>query len=160
MSCDYYPFYVDKTTEEHLEDDIKINKMAKMVFLRANLTSTCLWNFSAETAAQHSQCFAVWFSNCPGLKVVRPYSSADSKGLIKAAIHVPNPVVVLEHELMYVVSFDMTDEELSKDFVIPIGKAKIEREGSDVTVVTFSKSGNVPFVMVLLHDNPPPCNFP
>jgi len=74
------------------------------------------------------------------LKVVRPYSSADSKGLIKAAIHDPNPVVVLEHELMYVVSFDMTDEELSKDFVIPIGKAKIDWEGSNITVVTFSKS--------------------
>jgi len=96
--------------------------------------------FSAGTAAQHSQCFAAWFSNCPGLKVVSPYSSADAKGLIKAAIRDPNPVVVLEHELMYGVSFDMTDEELSKDFVIPIGKAKIEREGSDVTVVTFSKS--------------------
>ncbi len=96
--------------------------------------------FSAGTAAQHSQCFAVWFSNCPGLKVVRPYSSADSKGLIKAAIHVPNPVVVLEHELMYVVSFDMTDEELSRDFVIPIGKAKIDWEGSNITIVTFSKS--------------------
>jgi pyruvate dehydrogenase E1 component beta subunit len=74
------------------------------------------------------------------LKVVRPYSSADSKGLIKAAIHDPNLVVVLEHELMYVVSFDMTDEELSKDFVIPIGKAKIDWEGSDITIVTFSKS--------------------
>jgi pyruvate dehydrogenase E1 component beta subunit len=96
--------------------------------------------FSAGTAAQHSQCFAAWFSNCPGLKVVSPYSSADAKGLIKAAIRDPNPVVVLEHELMYGVSFDMTDEELSKDFVIPIGKAKIEREGSDVTVLTFSKS--------------------
>jgi len=74
------------------------------------------------------------------LKVVRPYSSADAKGLIKAAIHDPNPVVVLEHELMYGVSFDMTDEELSKVFVIPIGKAKIVREGSNITIVTFFKS--------------------
>jgi pyruvate dehydrogenase E1 component beta subunit len=96
--------------------------------------------FSAGTAAQHSQCFAAWFMNCPGLKIVSPYSSADAKGLIKAAIRDPNPVVVLEHELMYGVHFDMTDEELSKDYVIPIGKAKIEREGADVTIITFSKT--------------------
>mmetsp|Transcript_34390 Transcript_34390/g.69434 ORF Transcript_34390/g.69434 Transcript_34390/m.69434 type:complete len:337 (-) Transcript_34390:414-1424(-) len=94
---------------------------------------------AAGTAAQHSQCFASWYSNCPGLKVVAPYSSEDAKGLMKAAIRDPNPVVVLEHELMYGVSFPMSDEAQSKDFVIPIGKAKIEREGSDVTIVTFSK---------------------
>lgn len=94
---------------------------------------------AAGTAAQHSQCFASWYSNCPGLKVVAPYSSEDAKGLMKAAIRDPNPVVVLEHELMYGVSFPMSDEAQSKDFVIPIGQAKIEREGSDVTIVTFSK---------------------
>lgn len=95
--------------------------------------------YSAGTAAQHSQCFAAWYGSVPGLKVVCPYSSADAKGLIKAAIRDPNPVVVLEHELMYGVSFPMTDEEQSKDFVIEIGKAKIEREGSDVTIITYSK---------------------
>ena len=94
---------------------------------------------AAGTAAQHSQCFASWYSNCPGLKVVAPYSSEDAKGLMKAAIRDPNPVVVLEHELMYGFSFPMSDEAQSKDFVIPIGQAKIEREGSDVTIVTFSK---------------------
>lgn len=94
---------------------------------------------AAGTAAQHSQCFASWYSNCPGLKVVAPYSSEDAKGLMKAAIRDPNPVVVLEHELMYGVSFPVSDEAQSKDFVIPIGQAKIEREGSDVTIVTFSK---------------------
>ena len=94
---------------------------------------------AAGTAAQHSQCFAAWFSSVPGLKVVSPYSSEDAKGLIKAAIRDPNPVMVLEHELMYGVSFPMSDEAQSKDFVIEIGKAKIEREGTDVTIVTFSK---------------------
>merc|ERR1712127_803656 len=94
---------------------------------------------AAGTAAQHSQCFASWYSNCPGLKVVAPYSSEDAKGLMKAAIRDPNPVMVLEHELMYGVSFPMSDEAQSKDFVIEIGKAKIEREGSDVTVISFSK---------------------
>jgi len=95
--------------------------------------------YSAGTAAQHSQCFAAWFGSIPGLKVVAPYSSEDAKGLIKAAIRDPNPVMVLEHELMYGVSFPMSDEAQSKDFVIEIGKAKIEREGSDVTIITFSK---------------------
>jgi pyruvate dehydrogenase E1 component beta subunit len=94
---------------------------------------------AAGTAAQHSQCFAAWYSSCPGLKVVSPYNSEDAKGLMKAAIRDNNPVVVLEHELMYGVSFPMSAEAMSSDFVIPIGKAKIEREGSDVTIVTFSK---------------------
>jgi len=95
--------------------------------------------YSAGTAAQHSQCFGAWYSSVPGLKVVAPYSSEDSKGLIKAAIRDPNPVVVLEHELMYGVSFPMSDAAQSKDFVVPIGEAKIEREGTDVTIITFSK---------------------
>merc|ERR1719223_1480120 len=94
---------------------------------------------AAGTAAQHSQCFAAWYSQCPGLKVVAPYSSEDAKGLMKAAIRDPNPVVVLEHELLYGVNFPMTDEAQSKDFVIPFGKAKIEREGTDVTIISFSK---------------------
>lgn len=94
---------------------------------------------AAGTAAQHSQCFAAWYSQCPGLKVVAPYSSEDAKGLMKAAIRDPNPVMVLEHELLYGTNFPMTDEAQSKDFVIPFGKAKIEREGSDVTIISFSK---------------------
>jgi len=94
---------------------------------------------SAGTAAQHSQCFAAWYSHCPGLKVVSPYSSEDAKGLIKSAIRDPNPVVVLEHELMYGVSFPMSDAAQKDDWVIPIGKAKIEREGTDVTLTAFSK---------------------
>jgi len=93
---------------------------------------------SAGTAAQHSQCFAAWLSSVPGLKVVAPYSSEDHKGLMKAAIRDPNPVCVLEHELMYGVSFPMSDEAQSKDFVIPIGEANIEREGTDVTIISFS----------------------
>jgi len=94
---------------------------------------------AAGVAAQHSQCFAAWYASVPGLKVVSPYSSEDAKGLIKAAIRDPNPVVVMEHELMYGVSFPMSDEAQSKDWIVPIGKAKIEREGADVTVIAFSK---------------------
>lgn len=94
---------------------------------------------AAGVSAQHSQCFAAWYSSVPGLKVVSPWSSEDAKGLIKAAIRDENPVVVLENELLYGTSFPMSDEAMSPDFVLPIGKAKIEREGKDVTIVTFSK---------------------
>lgn len=90
--------------------------------------------------AQHSQCFAQLYSNIPGIKVVAPYSSEDAKGLIKAAIRDPDPVVVLESELGYNLSFPMSDEAMSPDFVVPIGKAKIEMEGSDVTIVSFSRA--------------------
>ncbi|GMI37306.1 hypothetical protein TrRE_jg9985 [Triparma retinervis] len=94
---------------------------------------------AAGVAAQHSQCFAAWYSSVPGLKVVAPYSSEDAKGLLAAAIKDPNPVVVLEQELLYGTPFPMTEEQMGKDFIIPIGQAKIEREGSDVTIVTFSR---------------------
>lgn len=96
--------------------------------------------FSAGTAAQHSQCFAAWYSSIPGLKVVSPYSAADAKGLIKAAIRDPNPVMVLEHELMYGTTFPMTDEQQSADYVLPFGKARVEVEGTDVTLISFSKT--------------------
>ncbi|MDY0242202.1 MAG: pyruvate dehydrogenase complex E1 component subunit beta, partial [Rhodospirillaceae bacterium] len=91
---------------------------------------------ASRVGAQHSQCFASWYAHCPGLKVVAPYSGADAKGLMKAAIRDPNPVVVLENELLYGQSFDVPEDP---DFVIPIGKAKIEREGRDVTIIAFSR---------------------
>ena len=91
---------------------------------------------AARVAAQHSQCYASWYAHCPGLKVVAPYSGADAKGLLKAAIRDPNPVICLENEIMYGQSFEVpTDPE----FVIPIGRAKIERPGNDVTIVSFSR---------------------
>jgi pyruvate dehydrogenase E1 component beta subunit len=95
---------------------------------------------AAGVAAQHSQCFAAWYGSCPGLKVVSPWSAEDAKGLLKAAIRDPNPVVVLENEIMYGQTFSVSDEVLKDDFVLPIGKAKIERAGKDVTVVAHSRS--------------------
>lgn len=89
-------------------------------------------------AAQHSQCFAAWYGSVPGLKVISPYSAEDARGLLKAAIRDPNPVVFLENELLYGQSFEMSPESLDKDFILPIGKAKIERIGSDVTIVAHS----------------------
>jgi hypothetical protein len=94
---------------------------------------------AAGVSAQHSQCFAAWYSQIPGLKVVAPWSAEDCKGLMKSAIRDPNPVVFLEHELLYGVAFPLSDEAQSADFLIPIGKAKVEREGKDCTIVTFSK---------------------
>nr|CAG4634861.1 EOG090X0840 [Alona affinis] len=95
---------------------------------------------AAGVAAQHSQCFGAWYSSCPGLKVVAPYSSEDAKGLLKSAIRDPDPVVCLENEIMYGTPFDVSDAVLSKDFLVPIGKAKIERAGKDVTLVAFSRA--------------------
>ncbi len=89
---------------------------------------------AARVGAQHSQDFATWYSQVPGLKVVMPYSAADAKGLLKSAIRDPNPVVFLENEILYGRSFDVPDIE---DFIVPIGKAKIWRSGTDVTIVSF-----------------------
>ncbi len=90
---------------------------------------------ASRVAAQHSQCYASWYAHCPGLKVVAPWSAADAKGLLKAAIRDPNPVIFLENEVMYGQSFDIPEDD---DWVVPIGKAKIDRVGSDVTIVAFS----------------------
>jgi pyruvate dehydrogenase E1 component beta subunit len=89
---------------------------------------------AARVGAQHSQDFAAWFAMVPGLKVVMPYSAADAKGLLKQAIRDPNPVIFLENEIMYGKSFEVPDLE---DFTIPFGKARIWREGTDVTIVSF-----------------------
>lgn len=95
---------------------------------------------SSSVGAQHSQCFAAFYASVPGLLVVSPYDCEDARGLLKAAIRDPNPVVVLEHELMYGAKFEVSEEAMSPDFTLPIGKAKIMREGTDVTIIGFSKA--------------------
>ncbi len=89
---------------------------------------------AARVGAQHSQDYAAWYSHVPGLKVVMPYSAADAKGLLKSAIRDPNPVIVLENEILYGRTFEVPD---MADFTVPIGKARIARAGSDVTIVSF-----------------------
>jgi pyruvate dehydrogenase E1 component beta subunit len=89
---------------------------------------------AARVAAQHSQDYAAWYAQIPGLKVVQPYSAADAKGLLKSAIRDPNPVIFLENEILYGRSFEVPDID---DLTIPIGKARIWREGTDVTLVSF-----------------------
>ncbi len=91
---------------------------------------------ASRVGAQHSQCYASWYAHCPGLKVVMPFSAADAKGLLKAAIRDPNPVIVLEHEILYGQSADVPDDP---DFLVPIGKAKVERTGNDVSIAAFSR---------------------
>ncbi|XP_046396590.1 pyruvate dehydrogenase E1 component subunit beta, mitochondrial [Ischnura elegans] len=95
---------------------------------------------AAGVAAQHSQCFASWYAHCPGLKVVSPYSSEDAKGLLKSSIRDPDPVICLENEMLYGANFPMSDAAMSKDFLVPIGKAKIEREGKHITLVALSRA--------------------
>jgi len=94
---------------------------------------------AAGVAAQHSQCFAAWFAHCPGLKVIAPYSAEDARGLLKAAIRDDNPVVFLENEILYGMSFDISEEAKGTDYVLPIGECKIERPGTDVTLVSYSR---------------------
>ena len=90
---------------------------------------------AARVGAQHSQCYASWYAHCPGLKVVAPYSGADAKGLLKSAIRDPNPVIVLENEILYGASFDVP---VDPDYLVPIGLAKVVRAGTDVTITAFS----------------------
>ncbi|OIQ92709.1 2-oxoisovalerate dehydrogenase subunit beta [mine drainage metagenome] len=118
-----------------------INSAAKTLYMGGGqLPSSIVFRgpngAASRVGAQHSQCYASWYAHCPGLKVVAPYSAADAKGLLKAAIRDPNPVMVLENELMYGQSFDVPDDA---DFIIPIGKAKIERAGHSVTLTAFSR---------------------
>jgi len=94
---------------------------------------------AAAVAAQHSQCFAAWYGSVPGMKVVAPYDCEDARGLLKSAIRDDNPVVCLENEIMYGVTFPLSEEAKSPDFLIPIGKAKIMRPGKQVTIVSFSR---------------------
>lgn len=89
---------------------------------------------AARVGAQHSQCYAAWYSQIPGLKVVMPYTAADAKGLLKAAIRDPNPVIFLENEILYGQTFDVPKVD---DLVLPIGKARIHKAGKDVTMVSF-----------------------
>ncbi|KAI1932181.1 pyruvate dehydrogenase E1, beta subunit [Ophidiomyces ophidiicola] len=124
--------------------DQVINSAAKTHYMSGgiqpcNITFRGPNGFAAGVAAQHSQDFSAWYGSIPGLKVLAPWSSEDAKGLLKAAIRDPNPVVFLENELMYGQMFPMSEAAQKDDFVLPIGKAKIERPGKDLTIVTLSR---------------------
>ncbi|KAH8648458.1 pyruvate dehydrogenase e1 component beta subunit-like protein [Xylariales sp. PMI_506] len=121
-----------------------VNSAAKTLYMSGgiqpcNITFRGPNGFASGVAAQHSQDYSAWYGSIPGLKVVSPWSAEDAKGLLKAAIRDPNPVVVLENELMYGQSFPMSEAAQKDDFVIPFGKAKIERSGKDLTIVSLSR---------------------
>ncbi|VDC51652.1 pyruvate dehydrogenase complex E1 component subunit beta [Brevundimonas mediterranea] len=118
-----------------------INSAAKTLYMsggqiRAPIVFRGPNGAASRVGAQHSQDYSAWYAQVPGLKVVAPYDAADAKGLLKAAIRDPNPVVFLEHEMMYGLEFDVPEIE---DYVVPIGKAKVRREGRDVTITAHSR---------------------
>jgi pyruvate dehydrogenase E1 component beta subunit len=118
-----------------------VNSAAKTLYMSGGQIKTSIVfrgpnGAAARVAAQHSQDYAAWYGHVPGLKVIAPYDSADAKGLLKAAIRDPNPVVFLEHEMLYGQEFDVPE---GIDWVVPIGKAKVRREGSGVTLVAYSR---------------------
>ena len=124
--------------------DHVVNSTAKTLYMSAgDLTCPIVFRgingVSASVGAQHTQCFASWYGQVPGLKVVSPWNIEDCRGLLKAAIRDDDPVVFLENEMMYGVEFDVDPKIMDKDFVIPIGKAKIERAGTDVTITAHAK---------------------
>jgi pyruvate dehydrogenase E1 component beta subunit len=120
--------------------DQLINSAAKTLYMSGG-QMTCQIVFrgpngpAARVAAQHSQDFSAWYSHIPGLRVIAPYTAADAKGLLKAAIRDPNPVMFLENEILYGHSFPVPK---IADYVLPIGKARIARPGSDLTIVAWS----------------------
>ncbi|XP_042856070.1 pyruvate dehydrogenase E1 component subunit beta, mitochondrial-like [Penaeus japonicus] len=138
--CEFMTFNFSMQAIDHV-----INSASKTFYMSAGLIHVPIVfrgpnGAAAGVGAQHSQCFGAWYSHCPGLKVVSPYSSEDARGLLKAAIRDPDPVVVLENEILYGLPFDISEEALSKDFVVPIGKAKIERAGQHITLVAHSRA--------------------
>ncbi|HLZ85087.1 MAG TPA: pyruvate dehydrogenase complex E1 component subunit beta [Caulobacteraceae bacterium] len=118
-----------------------INSAAKTLYMSGGQIKTSIVfrgpnGAAARVGAQHSQDYAAWYGHVPGLKVIAPYDAADAKGLLKAAIRDPNPVVFLENEMMYGLEFDVPEDI---DWVLPIGKAKVRREGTGVTLVSYSR---------------------
>jgi pyruvate dehydrogenase E1 component beta subunit len=118
-----------------------INSAAKTLYMsggqiRAGIVFRGPNGAASRVGAQHSQDYSAWYAQVPGLKVVAPYDAADAKGLMKSAIRDPNPVVFLEHEMMYGLEFDVPEIE---DYLVPIGKAKVRREGADVTITAHSR---------------------
>jgi len=125
--------------------DHLVNSCAKACYMTGSDLNKCPIVFrglngpTAGAAAQHSQCFAAWYGSVPGIKVVSPWNCEDARGLLKSAVRDDNPVFVLESELMYSVPFTFDKKIMDTEFLIPIGKAKIERPGKDVTIVSYSK---------------------
>ncbi|AOA61855.1 Pyruvate dehydrogenase E1 subunit beta [Komagataella phaffii CBS 7435] len=138
--CEFMTFNFAMQSIDHI-----INSAAKTLYMSGgkqpcNITFRGPNGAAAGVAAQHSQDYSAWYGSIPGLKVISPYSAEDYKGLFKSAIRDPNPTIFLENELLYNEEFEVSPEVLSPDFTVPIGKAKIEREGTDITIVSHSRN--------------------
>lgn len=138
--CEFMTFNFSMQAIDHV-----INSAAKTYYMSAGKVNVPIVfrgpnGAAAGVAAQHSQCFAAWYAHCPGLKVISPYDSEDARGLLKSAIRDPDPVVFLENEILYGVPFPVTEQMMDKDFLVPIGKAKIMKPGKHVTLVAHSKA--------------------
>lgn len=125
--------------------DQVINSAAKTFYMSAGKVNVPIVfrgpnGAASGVAAQHSQCFAAWYGHCPGLKVISPYDAEDHRGLMKASIRDPDPVVFLENEILYGQSYPITDQALDTNFVLPIGKAKVQRVGKHITLVAHSRA--------------------
>ncbi|POS84027.1 thiamine diphosphate-binding fold (THDP-binding) [Erysiphe pulchra] len=139
MKCEFMTFNFAMQAIDQI-----VNSAAKTHYMSGgiqpcNITFRGPNGFAAGVAAQHSQDYSAWYGSIPGLKVVSPWSAEDAKGLLKAAIRDPNPVCVLENELLYGETFPMSEAAQQDDFVLPFGKAKIERAGKDLTIVALSR---------------------
>lgn len=137
--CEFMTFNFAMQAIDHI-----INSAAKEFAMSAGMIAVPIVfrgpnGAAAGVGAQHSQCYGAWYSHCPGLKVVSPYSAEDCHGLLKSAIRDPDPVVFLENELLYGQQFEVSDQVMSNEHLIPIGKAKIELPGQHCTVVSHSK---------------------
>jgi len=137
--CEFMTFNFSMQAIDHI-----INSAAKTFYMSAGRVPVPIVfrgpnGAAAGVAAQHSQDYSAWFAHCPGLTVISPYNSEDAKGLLKAAIRDDNPVVFLENELLYGTQFPVSEQVLKDDFVLPIGKAKVEMGGKDITLVSHSK---------------------
>jgi len=137
--CEFMTFNFSMQAIDHV-----INSAAKAFYMSAGMIHVPIVfrgpnGAAAGVGAQHSQCFGAWYSQCPGLKVVSPYSSTDCRGLLKAAIRDNDPVVFLENELLYGQSFQVDDEAMDPAYLLPIGQAHIERQGSHITLAAHSK---------------------
>jgi len=140
--CEFMTFNFAMQAIDHI-----VNSAAKLLYMSGGQINVPIVfrgpnGPPTSVGAQHSQCFAAWYGSVPGLKVLAPSNCEDAKGLLKAAIRDDNPVVFLENEILYNESFPLSVEAQSPDFVLPIGKAKIEVEGHDVTLVSFSRQVN------------------
>lgn len=138
--CEFMTFNFSMQAIDHV-----INSAAKTFYMSAGSVNVPIVfrgpnGAASGVAAQHSQCFGAWYAHVPGLKVVSPFNSEDAKGLLKSAIRDPDPVVFLENELLYGIQFPMSEQAMQKDFLLPIGKAHIERPGKHITIVAHSKA--------------------